>query len=297
MLLEMDICECDKNHGINFILDPVLIKTSYGPLKIFPRGQRKENDGPNFGFCKCCKKPFISREVAKKLVRQALEEKQKDLGFLIGSEIRALREKTGLKGKEFAELVKIDNTTISGLENGYLLQTKMADQIIRMKSQEYIKQNDPSRKKLKAVFAYLMRHAETSKLFLNKMMFYVDFWNYKNWGKSITGADYIPLQYGPCPNDYQEILQEMINDHEITPIYGHCFTVNNPPDMSEFSAEELKTIDRVVALASTDKGKKLFDLSHEEKGFIETPLYETISYEYAKDLKIEELLNEIAETG
>ena len=90
----------------------------------------------------------------------------------------------------------------------------------------------------------------------------------------------------------------MIADGEITAIEGHRFRVNKTPDMSEFSVEEMESINDIIKLAKNDKGQKLFDLSHEERGFIETPLYETISYEkYAKDLKIEELLNEIAETG
>lgn len=296
-MFSMKVCECQEEHGCTLKNDAFIIKHSSGELEILPKGIPGEYSLHVFGFCRKCKKPYLSKEKAKEFVRRAVEKKQKTLGFLTGEEVRELRDQTGMSVRTFGEFLKIHYATISGIENGNIIQTKTADQVIRTKTKEYITRNAPERKKLKKVFAYMIQTVGTSKLFLNKMMFYVDFWHFKKTDISLTGSNYTPLQYGPCPVGYQDILQEMIEDGEITPIGGHCFRVNKTPDMSEFSPEKMQSINDIVALAKNDKGKKLFDLSHEEKGFIETPLYEMIPYEYAKDLKIEELLNEIAETG
>ena len=293
-MFSMEICECKENHGVKFRTEPYLLQGTYGTIEIFPRGR----DSLNFGFCKHCDKPYLSKEKAKEIVRDVLEKRQKEKGLLTGEELRELREQTGLTVREFGALTKINYGRISAIENGYVIQSKANDQVIRMKTKEFIKRNNPARKKLKRVFAKLMQQVDTSKLFLNKIMFYVDFWNFKKTDKSITGGEYIPLQYGPCPKDYDEILQEMIDDGEITPIKGYSFNVNKEPDMSEFSKEEMETINEIISLAKHDKGQELFELSHKEKGFMETPSYETIPYEYAKDLKIDyELLEEIKKTG
>ena len=296
-MFSIKVCECKEDHGGTIKNEAFVIHCSNNELEILPKRTPGQYSPHLFGFCNNCNKPYLSKEKAKEFVRRAVEKRQKSLGFLTGVEVRKLRDQTGMTVRVFGEFLSIHYATISSVENGYSIQTKTADQVIRTKAEAYIKRNAPSRKKVKRVFAHMIQTVGTSKLFLNKMMFYVDFWNFKRLGKSLTGGNYTPLQYGPCPVDYHEILQEMIADGDITAIEGHRFRVNKTPDMSEFSVEEMESINDIIKLAKNDKGQKLFDLSHEERGFIETPLYETISYEYAKDLKIEELLNEITETG
>jgi DNA-binding transcriptional regulator YiaG len=290
-VFSMKVCECQKDHGDTVKRDALAIQQAYGVIKLIPNVD-------NLLFCSRCNNPHISKKEAKLIIGKVVEKKQKSLGFLTGREIRSLRDQMGMTVRDFGAFLKMDSGNLSSIENGHLIQSKPNDQLIRIRTEEYITRNSPQRKKLKKVFAHMIQTVGTSKLFLNKMMFYVDFWNFKKLGKSLTGGSYTPFQYGPCPVGYHEILKEMIADCEITAIEGHRFRVTKTPDMSEFSVEEMESINDIIKLARNDKGQKLFNLSHEEKGFIETPLYETISYEkYAKDLKIEELLNEIAGTG
>lgn len=290
-MFSIKVCECNNNHGDTVKKEDITIRESYGVVETTPNSY-------GLKFCAHCDKALTSKERAREIIRGLVETKQRSLGFLTSSEVRGLRAQTEMSVRTFGEFVKVNYATISAIENGYAIQNKTSDQVIRTKAEAYIKRNAPERKKVKKIFSHMIQTVGTSKLFLNKMMFYVDFWNFKRSGKSLTGGNYTPLQYGPCPVDYHEILQEMIADGDITAIEGHRFRVNKTPDMSEFSVEEMESINDIIKLAKNDKGQKLFDLSHEERGFIETPLYETISYEkYAKDLKIEELLNEITETG
>ena len=225
----------------------------------------------------------------------ATEEKQKALGFLTGDEIRERRTKMNMTLRELGAFLKIDYRNISKMENGRIVQSRGNDLIIRIKTQEFLDYNAPERKRTKKVFLHMIQNAGKGKLFLGQMLFYVDFWNFKKFGKSLTGIKYTSVQHAPCPLEYDVLLQEMIADGEITAIQGHKFKANKTPDMNEFAVGEMDIINEIVKLAKGDKGEKLYNFSKEEKGFLSTSLGETISYEkFAKDLKIEQLINEIA---
>lgn len=40
---------------------------------------------------------------------------------------------------------------------------------------------------------------------LNKEMYYVDFYSYKKYGRSISGLAYRAIQYGPVPEHYETV--------------------------------------------------------------------------------------------
>jgi len=248
-------------------------------------------------FCDLCKNPQISKKKAQEIIRDAVKKTQRKKGFLTGPEIRGLRAQTGMCLREFGSFLKIHYSKISAVENGYEIQTKVADQVIRMKAQQYITQNHPSRKKLKKILAYVIHRTRNTGVLLSALLFYIDFWHFKKTHSSITETDYTSFQDAPYPKSFHEIIQEMIDTGELTPIHGHRFKLNKKADVRDFTSKELSTVDELITLSAHEKGRKIFELSQREKGFIETALYKTISYEYAKDLKIEELLDEIAETG
>jgi hypothetical protein len=53
------------------------------------------------------------------------------------------------------------------------------------------------------------------KLKLNKMLFYTDFFNYKETGRSISGISYRAIPYGPVPSNYDFIFAHFIEKEEI----------------------------------------------------------------------------------
>lgn len=288
-MLSIKICECLENHGIDLKKKIIEIKTNRGNLFINPLEETEST--PKFGFCKHCHLPYLSKDLAKTILHNAVKKKQKELGCLTGDEIKQMRKKMGLSLRAFGEFLQIPYTNICHWETYNLIQDRATDQYIRIKYSQYLNSQHPQRKRLKKVFMVVIQNVDTSKIFLNKILFYIDFWHFRKFSKSITGTNYIPLQYGPCPENYHEILKEMIDERLIYSEKGHRFRLNVAPNMMEFNADEIQTIDEVTEIAKTDKGKKLFDLSHEEAGFLETPLYQTISYEkYSIFLRIEELL-------
>lgn len=51
---------------------------------------------------------------------------------------------------------------------------------------------------------------------LNKEMYYVDFYSYKKYGRSISGLAYRAIQYGPVPEHYETVydhVQGLIKEH------------------------------------------------------------------------------------
>ena len=95
------------------------------------------------------------------------------------------------------------------------------------------------------------------KLKLNKMLFYADFLNYKDTGKSISGISYRAISYGPVPTNYDFIFAHLIEKEEkIEPVFTRindsrvieCFKPLTSFDLSVFNEEEINTINKVVEL-------------------------------------------------
>lgn len=129
------------------------------------------------------------------------------------------------------------------------------------------------------------------KTSLNKYLWYMDFLNYKNTLKSITGLRYIRYTYGPIieGKNYELILnldsKFEKEDREINYNIRTKIHSKNNYDLSLFSKEEIQVIDRVIELLKDKNATNISDLSHEERAWIETKDNELISYEYAHDLK------------
>ena len=129
------------------------------------------------------------------------------------------------------------------------------------------------------------------KTSLNKYLWYMDFLNYKNTLKSITGLRYIRYTYGPIieGKNYELILnldsKFEKEDREINYNIRTKIHSKNNYDLSLFSKDEIKVIDRVIELLKDKNATNISDLSHEERAWIETKDNELISYEYAHDLK------------
>lgn len=128
---------------------------------------------------------------------------------------------------------------------------------------------------------------------LNKLLFYADFKHFKVYSISITGARYVHLQYGPVPDDYDYFFAELSREQNldvIEEIYGNYTGFNCKskivPDASVFEQTELKVIEEVSSYFHSFGSAKIMEFSHGETGYVSTNEGETISYMYAKDLRI-----------
>tara|TARA_R110002110_G_scaffold415794_1_gene656137 strand:+ start:5625 stop:6668 length:1044 start_codon:yes stop_codon:yes gene_type:complete len=139
---------------------------------------------------------------------------------------------------------------------------------------------------------------------LNKLLFYADFEHYAKHETSITGLQYVKMQYGPVPSNYERyqvylIENDMIEIEEIVfpdDSSGEKLKSKKGPDLSCFSESEVHVLTKVKDLFNSITCKKISDISHEEEAYINTKDRNFISYEYANSLKASELLGEPSKT-
>lgn len=141
---------------------------------------------------------------------------------------------------------------------------------------------------------YVLSKVESCyKTGLNKILWYIDFGAFRDLEISLTGSQYLRWQFGPVPHGFEilyagMICKKLIRVEEKIKYDQPCeiFHSAHPPKKSLFSAAELKLIDSWVSALKTKTSGELKDLSHHEKGYIETAHAKPISYHFAKDLKL-----------
>ena len=128
---------------------------------------------------------------------------------------------------------------------------------------------------------------------LNKLLFYSDFWHFKEYAISITGARYAHIPFGPAPDQYAYYLATLLEEGAIKAeevVYaedavGEKFIAVKEPDLLLFSDSELKILASVKDYFKKFTAKKITEFSHREKGYKETQTGHLISYAYAEELK------------
>ena len=132
---------------------------------------------------------------------------------------------------------------------------------------------------------------------LNKLLFYADFKHYKEYALSITGARYARIPFGPAPDNY-EIYYGALSSHQAIefiedvyppkyggePIVGEIIKAAKKPDLSLFTASELRIMASVEEDFKEYNAREITEFSHKEAGYQETQNGGTISYNYAKNL-------------
>jgi putative zinc finger/helix-turn-helix YgiT family protein len=128
---------------------------------------------------------------------------------------------------------------------------------------------------------------------LNKLLFYADFMHFKDYAVSITGARYAHIPFGPAPDKYALYFATLLENGAIKveediigDFLGEEFISVKEPDLSSFSDSELKILATVKEYFKDFTAKRITDFSHDEKGYKETATGDTISYEYANELKL-----------
>jgi hypothetical protein len=128
---------------------------------------------------------------------------------------------------------------------------------------------------------------------LNKLLWYADFFHFRAFSSSISGATYVHLPYGPVPNQYENHLAALIELNALS-----AETV----DFGDLKGTRLKSkiSSRTVSLPSTAmpileavyrrferaSSTEMSNTSHNEIGYQETRQGQPISYAFASDLKV-----------
>jgi len=148
--------------------------------------------------------------------------------------------------------------------------------------------------KLINAFLFFCHSSPIVKTKMNKLLFYADFKHFKEYGISITGSRYAHLPYGPAPHLYELLLALLhiddasiaIEEQKFGEHIGEVCVALRSPDIGIFSTSELKILAEVAHHFTDMSATEISDLSHQEKGYMETNNGQIISYAYADDLSI-----------
>lgn len=128
---------------------------------------------------------------------------------------------------------------------------------------------------------------------LMKELFYVDFISYKYMGKSISGSEYIKYTYGPVLSNKDQIISYCIDKKNIEEdikyhnnYEEHLIKGIKKYNKDIFTKEEIDVLNKVKKHFQKYSVKRIVDLSHKEKAYINTNFSNKISYEYAFDIDI-----------
>lgn len=125
---------------------------------------------------------------------------------------------------------------------------------------------------------------------MNKLLFYVDFINYKRHGYGITGLTYRALQFGPVPDSWAKIYDSLKNICMNEYVYpsgqsGILLDIEAKTECTALNEYEIQTIEDVCQLFSEQNAGEISEISHKESGWIENvPTHSEISYQKAFEL-------------
>lgn len=125
---------------------------------------------------------------------------------------------------------------------------------------------------MKALILYISQKCANDPTFdtpkLTKTMFFSDFLAYANFGKPITGSEYIKKQKGPVPRNMGAVLREMQSNKELglqqLVLKEWPRPVNlQEPELKAFEAEQIALVDDVIDALRPHDGEALSGFSHD----------------------------------
>ncbi|WP_026947062.1 type II toxin-antitoxin system antitoxin SocA domain-containing protein [Algoriphagus marincola] len=154
----------------------------------------------------------------------------------------------------------------------------------------------PSLEKFIEMIVFFSHMTQCYKTKMNKLLFYSDFSFFKYYGNSISGIKYKAINYGPVPNMFETIFENLaINDVidieyvdktdgiRIEKLVGREDRKFNP---EVFGQEELAILEKIASHFKDISTNEIVEISHLEKGWLENIHgKQFISYEYAVELK------------
>ena len=237
----------------------------------------------------------------------------------IGERIAELRKLKGLTQEDLAKSVKISRTSLTQIESGNrsvdILELSELSKVLRFSlddfmSEDFTPNHDITlREELKSkkqeerisipklevnkfmnVVLYMLERCagkpNIGETVLYKLLYFSDFNYYEIYEEHLTGATYRKLQYGPVPQKFDAIIQQMIEKKQIqrvkTTYHGFPQTRYLPlekADLTLLRASEKEVIDRVIEHMSDWSASAISTYSHNDMPWLASKVGEEISYE------------------
>jgi putative zinc finger/helix-turn-helix YgiT family protein len=279
----------------------------------------------NVGVPRCviCQNEVFVEEVDQKSQEQFFNAYRDKHNIILTKDIISIRKKMKLSQRDFSRLLGLGEISISRYELGSIPSQAISTLIFSSQKIETLKSmyegnnhlmSDDGKKKIETFFAkhnsemytgnrpfnskklyeliYLLTREATihqQKIYptkMNKLLFYVDFNNYKVFNQSMTGASYLRLPYGPVLkySDYHYEMNDLIkleSDDE------KRWMVPKDSDfkITQLSEQEVQLALSVYAFFSRHHANDISEYSHQEKAWKDTVLGHEISYAYALEME------------
>ena len=237
----------------------------------------------------------------------------------IGQRIAELRKMKGLSQKDLAKSIKISRPSLAQIELGnrsvdilelqklsWVLEFSLDDfmskdfstsreiegieEIKIDKKEERISVPTLQVNKFKNVLLYILERCagkpNVGETVLYKLLYFSDFNHYELHEEHLTGSTYRKLPYGPVPQKFDTILNQMIDKGQLqrvkTEYHGYPQTRYLPlekADLTELMASEKEIIDRVIEQMSDWSAAAISNYSHKDLPWEVTDEGQDISYE------------------
>lgn len=197
-----------------------------------------------------------------------------------------------IKEKDYKSIITKINAKLVSFEDDFsfeefLLGGKEPSPFTGYKSPDY--------NRLATMVAYFAKNLKPQKTLLNKLLFYSDFLQYKNFGSSISGCRYAAIARGPVPDNFRSLFEKMEKDSFVKIKYieypdgkvGEQFLLGDEKlsDWQSFSEDELKTLQNVCRFFKGKTTKEVVEISHKETAWLKNQEDNAlIDYTYAFDL-------------
>ncbi|MEA2058995.1 MAG: helix-turn-helix domain-containing protein [Thermodesulfobacteriota bacterium] len=221
---------------------------------------------------------ILSATGIQQTIAEAYREKT---GLLTGEDIKRLRKEKGMTQADLAKASGFGIASIKRWETD-AVQTQSADKMLRYHLLDECMENNitgkrefsiPRIKLVANTFEKILGRAllvENDKmLFTAKYLWYADMFAKKELGRSMTGASYAHLPWGPQLNNYRDLLEDIRNA--------------DTSKTESLSDSELNIISRIARHFPEDQ--MVFNASHKEPAWLKTSKGELISYSWADKLQ------------
>ncbi|MBR0036526.1 MAG: DUF4065 domain-containing protein [Bacteroidales bacterium] len=212
---------------------------------------------------------IMNPKVMMELVESSRNELSQTEYAKITAKVKAVITESEAFKMEQYEIRRVFNVP-RGMENGYA-QTSLI--------------------RLKNVMLYLLEKCgEVWCTKMNKLLFYLDFLSYREYGMAITGLSYRAIDLGPVPDrwdkvysEFSEVKQELRQTGDFV---GSVLIATEKADSSLFTEDEIKVLEEVCANFRDKTSREISRLSHEENAWIDYHAnHERIPFKEAFSLK------------
>ena len=237
----------------------------------------------------------------------------------VGTEIRKLREASGMSQEELAGLIGVSRPSMVNIESGKrkisadeLIQFAeifdlTLDQLVNPSSRPEIgidesttadspkesmrisipRENyDKFREVLLYILAKIGARPNVGQTVLYKLLYFIDFDFYEKYEEQLIGAVYIKNRYGPTPTHFKKLVDEMEEEGSLESVSSKYFKYDQTkylprrtPDLSLLSARELQMIDEVTDRLGSMTAARLSEHSHGDTPWLGAEDGKEISYE------------------